>query len=86
LRVIYDCPICGVNFDRVEGAGLFRTTKDPIVCPNGHKITKLLRKQRRRHRVQDKALRAGLSEDEYRKDRRKQAAWDLSSLNPWRSR
>ena len=83
MRFIYECPACGEMWSHVEHAGLLVRATPSKVCPHGHKVTKALRQQRRRRQVILRAEAAGMTEAEYRADRRKQAAWDRSPLNPW---
>lgn len=66
--LILDCPLCGASW-RVINNGL-RLGSCSMVCPNGHRVTKLLRKQRRAWRVQRAAEAAGMSEADYRAGRR----------------
>lgn len=79
MRVYTTCPKCGGEITYVARGGLI-IPNDPIRCPNGCKISKLLRKQRRSEKVRCAAAQQGMPEAEYRTMRRRAAAWKRSKF------
>ncbi len=83
MRHLYDCPLCGTSFSVVQLAGLTPGEGHPKVCPNGHKVTKLLKQERRRRQVQRAAEAQGLAETQYRARRRLRSEGGRDSLLLW---
>lgn len=91
MRIVDECPKgCGAELVWISRGGLKLPKTGiwpdrPQVCPGcGKKLTaRTWKRVARRRQVEARAIVAGLPVEEYRHQRRLEAAWQKSALNPW---